>query len=129
MKTINSIKSVILVAIVAAVGVNVSTSVSASTTQYAPRNATESVFFSHGYVEAYAEGEDLYNRGVAEANSQGQSIANLATRISFRTMAANNGTVLRSFAQANSTGQYNPIIAYLSGRVAAFLALAEIYGE
>lgn len=117
----SAIKSVILAALVAAVGV--------SAAEYAPRTATESIFFSHGFINAYAEGEDLYLRGLTEARAQGESIASISPRISFQIMAANNGTVLRSFAQANSTGQYNPIIAYLSGRVAAFLALAEAYGE
>lgn len=119
MKTINSIKSaiksVILAALVAAVGVNISTSVSASTTQYAPRNATESVFFSHGYVEAYAEGEAVVN--------------SISYRASFLSMAWANAALAQSLSLINASGDYNPAVAYFSGRVAAFLALAEIYGE
>lgn len=115
MKTINSIKSaiksVILAAIVAAVGVG--SLVRAA--QYAPRTATEAVFFSHGYVEAQIEGEALVN--------------STSYRASFLSMAWANAALAQSLSLINANGDYSPAVAYLSGRVTAFLALAEAYGE
>lgn len=125
--SINSIKSVILAALVAAVGVSISTSVIAA--EYTPRTATDAIFFSHGFVEALAEGEDMYLRGLAEATAQGESVLNVTNRVSFTLMAHNNMSVINALFNPYRPNQYSTMIAYLSGRVEAFKALAVKYGE
>lgn len=123
----------IAAAMLAAAVISAPPSVVASTVtpaqSYSPKTATDAIFFSHGFVEALAEGEDMYLRGLAEATAQGESVLNVTNRVSFTLMAHNNMSVISALFNPYRPNQYSTMIAYLSGRVEAFKALAVKYGE